>query len=88
MFHMLVEHVKSQDSALNEPTNDESNKKWWEKSEELLGRETEFKRVCLKLLDLYNMQAIKQSQKMKMMKNFMKLPNSRPMNRSFTEKRF
>ena len=28
MFHMLVEHVKSQDSALNEPTNDESNKKW------------------------------------------------------------
>ena len=27
------------------------------KSEERLGRETKFKRVCLKLLDLYNIQA-------------------------------
>ena len=51
MFNMLVEHVKSQDSVSNEPTNDESNKKWREKREELLGRETEFKRVCLKILD-------------------------------------
>ena len=57
MFNMLVEHVKSQHSASNEPRNDENNKKWQEKSEELLGRETEFKRVCLKLLDLYNIQA-------------------------------
>ena len=28
MFNMLVKHVKSQDSASDEPTNDESNKKW------------------------------------------------------------
>ena len=51
----------SQDSASNEPTNDESNKKWQEKNEKLLGRETEFKRVCLKLLDLYNIQACHQA---------------------------
>ena len=57
MFNMLTEHVKSQDSASNEPTNDQSNKAWREKSEKLLGGETEFKRVCLKLLELYNIQA-------------------------------
>ena len=51
----------SQGSPSNEPTNDESNKKWQEKSEKLLGRETEFKRVCLKLLDLYNIQACHQA---------------------------
>ena len=61
MFNMLVEHVKSQDSASNEPTNDENNNKWQEKSEELLGRETKFKRVCLKLLDLCNIQACHQA---------------------------
>ena len=32
MFSMLVEHIKSQDSAWNEPINDESNKKYLEKS--------------------------------------------------------
>ena len=57
MFNMLIEHVKSQDSASNEPTNDQSNKTWREKSEELLGREAEFKRVRLKLLELHNIQA-------------------------------
>ena len=36
MFNMLVEHVKSQESASNEPRNDESNKKWCEKSKEQL----------------------------------------------------
>ena len=51
----------SQGSPSNEPTNDEKNKKWQEKSEKLLGRETEFKRVCLKLLDLYNIQACHQA---------------------------
>ena len=68
MFSVLVEHVKSQYSVWNEPTNDESNKKWRKKSEELLGRETKFKRLC--------QLTIKQSQKMKVMKNLMKLQNS------------
>ena len=56
MFNMSIEHFKSQDSAIK-PTNDQSNKTWREKSEKLLGRETEFKRVCLKLFELYNIQA-------------------------------
>ena len=32
MFSMLVEYIKSQDSASNQPINDESNKKYREKS--------------------------------------------------------
>lgn len=57
MLNMLVEDVKSQSSALNEPIKDESNKTWREKSEDFLGRETEFKKVCVKPLGLYNIQA-------------------------------
>lgn len=42
MFNMLVQYVKShQDSPSNKPSNAESNKKCQEKSEKLLGRETE-----------------------------------------------